>query len=384
MRTTDFSGKFLGFVLTLVVGVILVSNHAHAFPEMVRHGYINCTSCHVSPAGGGLMSPYGRSMSKEILSRWSYEGEENLLHGAVKSEQINSWINGSREVGFNVGGDVRYIQLYRDSSTLEQGKFFPMQRDLEAAFRFYRLTVVANYGIEYEPGEDTFDSRRSYVMYQATDELSVRVGRFLPIFGVMVPDHYANIKRGLGFDQGRERNSAEINYIQDRLQATVSVAKSPKSLADNQEESAVTGQLNYAFADKYKVGVSVWDGELEASKRRIYGLHAIWGFSHELYAISELDLQTTTSLTTNLKTEGLFYFQRVGYEFTRGLHLIGQVDGGKSDMDNNITETFSYGVGLNFYPRPHFEIQSLWSRASIRAVDSEPMDMAHLLFHYYF
>lgn len=370
-----------------IVGVITFLSAlgtVHAFPEMVRHGYINCTACHVSPAGGGLMSPYGRSMSKEILSRWSYESEENLLNGAIQSAEIHSWINGTRDVGLNIGGDVRYIQLYRNSQVLEQGKFFPMQRDMEAAFRFYRVTVAANYGIQYEPGEDTFDSRRSYVMYQATDELSIRAGRFLPIFGVMVPDHYANFKRGLGFDQGRERDTAEINYIKDRWQATVSFAKSPKSVSDNQEEKAFTGQLNYAFADKYKAGMSYWQGDFEASRRQIYALHSIWGFSHEVYAISEIDYQTTKALATDRTTQALFYFQRVGYEFTRGLHLIGQIDGGKSDLDNNITETFSYGLGLNFYPRPHFEIQSLWSRASVRAIDDKPMDMAHILLHYYF
>lgn len=370
--------------LFFLVTVLAIVPKGHAFPEMVRHGYVNCTACHVSPAGGGLMSPYGRSMSKEILSRWSYETEENLLHGAIKNENINSWLNGTREVGFNVGGDVRYIQLYRNSEVLEQGKFFPMQRDIEAAFRFYRVTVVANYGIDYEPGEDTFDSRRSYVMYQATDELSVRAGRFLPVFGVMIPDHYAQVKRGLGFDQGRERDSAEINYVKDRWQATVSFAKSPKSLADNQEEKAFTGQLNYAFMDKYKAGISYWQGDFAASKRRIYALHSIWGFTHDLYAISEVDYQSTTALATNRTTDGIFYFQRVGYEFTRGLHVIGQLDGGKSDLDNNLTETISYGVGLNFYPRPHFEIQSLWSRATVKAIDDRPMDMAHLLFHYYF
>jgi hypothetical protein len=127
------------FMLLVILLIVSFSPSLYAFPEMVRHGYINCTACHVSPAGGGLMSPYGRSMSKEILSRWSYEGEENLAHGAIKNEKINAWISGVEEVGFNIGGDFRYIQLYRNSETLEQGKFFPMQRDVEMAFRFYKV-----------------------------------------------------------------------------------------------------------------------------------------------------------------------------------------------------------------------------------------------------
>lgn len=371
-------------MLLVVLFILSFAPSLYAFPEMVRHGYINCTACHVSPAGGGLMSPYGRSMSKEILSRWSYEGEENIAHGAIKNEKVNAWISGVEEVGFNIGGDFRYIQLYRNSEVLEQGKFFPMQRDIEMAFRFYKVTVVANYGIQYKPGEDEFDSRRSYVMYQVNDELSVRAGRFMPIFGIMIPDHYTNIKRGLGFDQGRERDSAEINYVHDKYQLTLSYAKSPKSLSDSQEEKAITLQANYALADKYKIGASVWRGEFEANKRNIYALHAILGFTHELYALSEVDYQINTAIATGAPTKGVFYFQKIGYEFSRGWHSILQIDGGQSDLDNKITKTFGYGAGINFYPRPHLEVQGLWSKMHIRALDNKPMDSAHLLFHYYF
>lgn len=383
-------GKKCFYKVVLSACVYLLSlTMAHAFPEMVRHGYINCTACHVSPAGGGLLSPYGRSMSKEILSRWSYEGEENFGHGAIKSEDLNSWLNGSREVGFNVGGDIRYIQTYRNSESLEQGKFFPMQRDMEMAFRFYNVTVVANYGIQYKPGEDTFDSRRSYVMYQGGEEtllagLSLRAGRFLPIYGVMIADHATNIKRGLGFDQGKERDSAEINYVRDRFQATMTFAKSPKSLADAQEEKAFSTQLNYAFADKYKVGVSYWNGALSANKRRIFGLHGIWGFSHEFYAISEVDYQINTTFGTELDRKGIFYFQRFGYEVTRGVHLIGQLEGAQSDLDSDTTKTNGYGLGFNLYPRPHIELQGLWSKTSVKALDDKPMDVAYFIVHYYF
>jgi hypothetical protein len=372
------------FRLLFIVSVLLCyTSVSFAFPEMIRHGYINCTACHVSPAGGGLMSTYGRSMSKEILSRWSYEGEENIAHGLIKNEKVINWLNGSQEVGFNIGGDVRYLQTHRNSSNLEEGKFFPMQRDLEGAFRFYNLTIVATYGIQYKPGEDIWDSRRVYALYQVLESLSLRVGRFLPIFGVMIPDHYTNIKRGLGFDQGRERDNVELNYIHENWNATVTLSKSPKSLSDNLEEKAFTAQLNYALNDKYKLGVSYWHGEFELNKRSVSAAHALLGFTHDIYAISEVDYQITTKPTGDAN-KGLFYFQRVGYEFTRGWHGILQIDGGQSDLDLSISKSFAYGLGLNIYPRPHFEIQTLWSKASIKAVDNKPMDMAHLVLHYYF
>lgn len=364
--------------------LLLISHQAQAFPEMVRHNYVNCTTCHVSPAGGGLMTPYGRSMSKEILSRWSYEGEENILHGAIQKESLLQWLNGSREVGFNVGGDVRYLQTYRDNNFVEEGKFFPMQRDLEGAFRFYNLTVVAGYGIQYKPGEDEFDSRRSYVMYQLLESVSVRAGRFLPIYSLMIADHYTSIKRGLGFDQGRERDTAEINYTHDQWSVSASFSKSPKSTVDALEEEAASVQVNYAIADKYKVGVSYWNGKFDSSRRQILGVHGIWGFTHDWYMLSEIDYQELDFNAAGATRRGIFYYNKLGYEFTRGVHALFQIDGSQSDLDVDMSKTFAYGLGLNIYPRPHFEIQGLWTRATIKAIDNDEMDMAHLVLHYYF
>src|ERR1700722_15897581 len=48
---------------------------AFAFPEMARHGYTQCTACHVSPAGGGVLTEYGRELSSDLLSTWSHGNE---------------------------------------------------------------------------------------------------------------------------------------------------------------------------------------------------------------------------------------------------------------------------------------------------------------------
>ncbi len=48
--------------------ILLLAPLCLGFPEMVRHGYVNCVACHMSPDGGGVLTPYGRSLSKELLS----------------------------------------------------------------------------------------------------------------------------------------------------------------------------------------------------------------------------------------------------------------------------------------------------------------------------
>lgn len=350
---------------------------------MVRHGYINCTTCHVSPSGGGLMTPYGRSLSKELLSRWSYEGEENLLHGAIKSENILNWINGVREVGFNVGGDIRYLQLYRNSRFVEEGKLITMQRDMEVAFRFYNISIVSTAGVIEKNNKDEFDSRRAYVLYQANENISLRAGRFIPIYGLMIPDHNVATRQGLGFNQGSERNSAELNYIQDQWSATATFSQTPDSYDSSVREKAGALQLNYAFADKYKVGVNHWRGKFENEDREIYGIHGILGFTHDWYLLSEIDYQVQRPDAAQAR-RGIFYFQKLGYEFTRGLHAIAQLEGSQSDFKSNTTKTFSYGLGLTFFPRPHFDLQSLVTRTKVQAIDDQEMTVAYLMGHYYF
>jgi hypothetical protein len=364
--------------------LFLIPVPAKAFPEMVRHHYTHCTTCHVSPAGGGLMTTYGRSLSKELLSRWAYEGEENILHGAIKKEAILGWLNGSREhIGFNIGGDLRFLQRYTNSKTLEQARFFPMQRELEAAFRIYDITVVSTFGPQYHAqAPDDFDARRIYVMYQPIDGLSIRHGRFMPIFGIMAPDHYAAFKRGLRFDQGQERNTTELHYIRDNWDLTASYAESPQSLANNLKEKATSAQYNYTIADTYKIGVSYWNGDFETSKRSIFAVHSVLGFTPDWYLLSEVDYQVQA--LSDGPQKGLYYFGKLGWEFTRGVHLIVQLDGSQSNLVAKNSKTNAYGLGINFYPRPHFEVQSLWSRATIRAINNDEMDMAQLILHYYF
>lgn len=350
---------------------------------MVRHGYINCTACHVSPAGGGLTTTYGRSISKELLSRWGREGEENVGHGLIKNESVVNWINGSREVGFNIGGDVRYLQTRKDTPFVEEGKFIPMQRDFEGAFKYNNFQIVSTLGVIERDERNHWDSRRVYGLYQVNDNLTVRAGRFIPIYGLMIPDHNMATRKGLGFDQGRERNAFEVNYIKDNWSGTLTASKSPESRADALEEKGLSGQLNYAFLDKHKVGVNAWVGDFKDDrKRQIYGVHAILGFTHEIYTLSEVDYQKTTSSLGGVQ-EGFFYYQKLGYEFTRGLHAILQFDGSQTDFRSDQTASYSYGAGLMFFPRPHFDFQGFWTRSKIKAVDNDEFDFAYLMLHYY-
>ncbi|RYZ63714.1 MAG: hypothetical protein EOP05_23120, partial [Proteobacteria bacterium] len=64
-----------GVLALLLSAVTFVGANAEAYPDLIRHNYVNCTTCHVSPTGGGAMTEYGRAMSHELLSAWGTERE---------------------------------------------------------------------------------------------------------------------------------------------------------------------------------------------------------------------------------------------------------------------------------------------------------------------
>src|SRR5690349_16801540 len=102
----------------LVFVLIVFSKAALAFPEMIRNGYVNCAACHYSPSGGGILTPYGRQLSREILSNSGKQGEEAFLYGLAKSPQ---WLA--------LGGDIRLLESYRNTPTVQTTRFVPMQID---------------------------------------------------------------------------------------------------------------------------------------------------------------------------------------------------------------------------------------------------------------
>ncbi len=118
--------KELSATLFTLLGIIGVN--ARAFPDTIRHGYTNCTTCHVSPAGGGLLNSYGRSLSRELISTWGYKNEEQPLHGLVNIPE-------SASEAFFVGGDARSLFRRAESSSSKIDEHFLMQEQLRLVHR---------------------------------------------------------------------------------------------------------------------------------------------------------------------------------------------------------------------------------------------------------
>ncbi len=356
--------------------IISFTFQAGAYPELVRHGYVNCVSCHISPSGGGILNDYGRSFSGEGLSTFARPGEESLFHGLIAREQLPKWLQ--------IGGDIRGVQVHHENEDVRQGHFVVMQADAEVAVTVKGFTFdVAAGRFQMRSEEPRFKSRRFFLMYEFSEEWRIRVGRFLPAYGLHLADHVIATRRPLGFDHGQERYNIEGSWITDAMHVFVTASKGPSEQAEHEQESALTAQFALAIRDSNKAGINAWVGDSEKVQRQIVGAFATLGFTPSLHLLAEADWQWSKSRNSDAHQTGFFAFSRLGYDLYQGVIIFGQSEFSQTNLSDNATATERAGIGFQLFPRPHFDIQGIWTKQRFRAAGLGFEDYAWLSIHFY-
>lgn len=348
---------------------------AHAYPEMIRHNYVNCTSCHVSPSGGGVLNDYGRELSKEVLSTWSKDGEQAFIYGFLKSKE-----------NLKLGGDYRSAVIYQDQPSFKEIRGIQMQADAEAALVQDKWIALATVGYQdpriVQVWSDHLISRRHWVGWKPSDQTLIRAGRFMIPYGINIPDHVTTIRRGLGFDQSSETYNIGFDIENDKWSgsATVNFGRIDRPSLNREQGAALTAAIS--IGESTKLGCSYLWGTSNQASRNLMGPYVLLGFSSRLYLLSELDFQFK-SIPSGAPTTGGVNYQKLGYELTQGLVLYGTQEYSRLDFSNPDSLQTSYGLGLQFFPRPHFEFNFSYQKQFISALSSSPFDFAWLMFHYY-
>lgn len=365
---------FILFVVTVVT-----SPRAFAFPEMIRHGYVNCTSCHVSPTGGGLLNEYGRELSKEVLSTWVSKSESSREHyfayGLVTPP---SWLT--------LGGDVRAVYVYKDDMFATQGRTILMQSDVEASAKLEKWSFVATLGYQnptlVQDWKDHVALRRHYLLYQLTDESSLRAGKYIPPFGINTPDHVNLTRQGVALGQGYESYNLEYSWLgpQYSLQGAIIFGRpDEKSLNRETGASLLSG---IALGDKSKIGLSYLYGTNDSYRRHLFGPYGMIGFTEQLVLLTEVDFQAKNQKTTDVSQFGAFSTQKISYEVAKGLWAFGVQEWGKPEFSAP-SKTETYGLGVQFFPRPHFEFNVSFERQRMTAISPDFYNYAWLMSHFY-
>ena len=347
---------------------------ARAFPEMIRHHYVNCSACHVANAGGGLLNAYGRSISAEVLSSVGTQKEARAFY-TVDPEKIGQWLN--------VGGDMRGLQYHQDNENVTRGGFIWMEANLKAAATLGKLTTAVSVGkVEQSNQSLKLVPTQYYASFQFSDELSVRAGLYVPVYGLNIPQHNYLVRQNLQMGPGSERQAVDLQYNGEKYNFTAGISKSTLSSAVHDEELAFNFQALMNINDQHKVGFNYWYGEADKYRVIKVGLQGVLGWTESLYSLAELD-QVWNKDSNDVETQSFYQLFKTGYEIQKGLHLQAVQQFGKTDISGS-SEIQSLGAGLLWYPRPHFEIESLWSKRRNSAQTSLFEDYAYLVLHYYF
>lgn len=349
---------------------------ARAFPDLIRHHYVNCTACHVAPTGGGLLNPYGRSMSRELLSASGGEREIEFLHGVLPENAMPDWLL--------PGGDLRVIQVHTENPDRKAGRTIFMQAGFEFGVTKGPLTGVMFLGQAVnEPRDVRWVAPRYYLLWNATDQLSVRGGRFTPAFGLNIPYHTLPTRQALGFGANQERDTVETAWSGEKWNWALSGSRSASNVPVNARENLATLQINRTFLDSHRVGISVLKGSSKNGRRDGAGVQGVFGFTDKWAYMTEFD-SLWTHPETGKATTGLYHFSQLIWEVKKGWQPYLMETYLKSNLSDSTSVTDSRGVGLRYYPRPHFALDLAWFKQRIGVVADRYDDMAWLLFHYYF
>lgn len=210
----------------VVALVACAASSAHAYGFMLRHDYTGCAQCHVDPAGGSVLTPYGRAQG-EVLLRTRY--------GSVTEEEPGP------QAGFlfglfqppenlHLGGDVRVA--FSSGAGFQTPRVFPMQADVVGAVTSGALRASMSLGLGSRPtalatvvgDQVALVSRHHWVGYSPDEDQAfmVRAGRFNLPFGVRIPEHTTWARALTATDLNvAQQHGVSVGYSGERLRTEV-------------------------------------------------------------------------------------------------------------------------------------------------------------------
>jgi hypothetical protein len=229
---------------------------------------------------------------------------------------------------------------------------------------------------------DNVALRRHYLLYQMSEEASLRAGKYIPPFGINTPDHVNLTRQGVGLGQGFESYNLEFNWLGALYSLQVAGLFGRPDSPELDQETGMSLLSGIAISDKAKIGVSYLYGNSDRYRRHLFGPFGMVGFNERLTLLTEVDFQSKTLANGAAAQFGAFSTQKLSYEAFKGFWVFGLQEWGKGDFTkSSMIET--YGLGLQFFPRPHFDFNISFERERISALSTDFFSYGWLMSHFY-
>jgi len=373
-----------------------LAGRVQAYPQFqFSSGTTQCSQCHYGPAGGGLITAWGRSEAGDTISRG---GDGAFLHGLWTPP---SWLA--------LGADVRLAALRNDVGGRQSPEYaaFPMQSDAYARLDLpAHLSVYLQAGVRGDVGRDEsldgrlssvtdrFISNEHYVMWRPSPAGPyLRAGRFFAPFGLRFVEHIFYVQRYTGYDLYNETYTVSGGYLSKDWELHLSLFAPPpesfplplQSVGVRAHGGAAYGERR--FADRAAVALQARLGVgSEATRYQVGAVGKLWVDRAHLLLLGEADfirLQVPASSAGEnqfVSYLGATFFPARG--FMAGLAY----ERFQEDLSLGRTAHDAFDVEASVFPWAHFELlligryQFLGSGATS---DGAHASLGMLQLHYY-
>jgi hypothetical protein len=328
---------------------------ARAESMFLSRQYTRCTTCHFSPTGGGLLTPYGRSLSHEELST---TGGSSANAGDAREPRFLWGALGERlPHGLSLGLEMRPSHLDVNFPGGSVTRDFFMTADLIAAYRQGNWTAYAEVGRQPRSDGAKIDSYEYWVSHQSEKGLGVRAGRFTPAYGIRLADHTAFNRAPLGLDAYDQVFGLEVSHLSDRHLFQVSVGPGrADSILDRDGTRRFTGSARLQF-DLNPRNVLVVSGLLRNASD-VAPRSGIAGLAYGMAPAKRVSLWTQADVEFESGTSGApayTLFHETAFEVYRGVWLKFSPQL-RTQQGNTSAGTFRTVFELDLLPRTHWNI----------------------------
>jgi hypothetical protein len=358
---------------------------ASAYPEMVRHGYVNCLACHNGPHGGDLLSQYGRELGKELLSR------DDSIFKSADSEK--KYLEIETPEWLNVGASARFLQAFSESSVASKGQFVIMQMDIDALVKLFeeKVKLYASVG-RFEPSKsdavwkDFIYPPRVWLQYQENWGGSMvsflRAGRFFPAYGIQIPEHNFFTRRNLGFNPGEERIAIEATWSDENYQFTGTGLLDRANFNEYSSERGYILQASKVIGKSSRVGINMYRSTLMVSgvptAQSFEGLYALVGWTEQLAFLIQADRLHSPEGAT-----GFLDLFKVSYEWFQGVQVSLFQEYSNTDTQKTDPHQEALGFEVYYFPFPNFNLSAALAKYKDSAELDEAQTKAWFVMHFY-
>ncbi|MBI3610526.1 MAG: hypothetical protein HY204_07490 [Nitrospirae bacterium] len=349
-------------------------HEGHAHDELLKT--LDCRACHVNPDGGGMRNEHGREFSIERLPL-NDRTEDN--EKAIEAARINPYIS--------FGTDLRfaYLRAGQESASKYKDSFFPMQADLYIAF------IPTDYfTLYYQDGVQASGSRETFLLIQRLPFNSdIKIGRFIPPYGLKVDDHTSFIREKLGFGPFGfgQVSGVEAGFAKSDWFGNAAVFNSPEGSTG----SPTLGQDRHAKGASATGGIktnrvwlagSIYDNRPGTEKDDYVGGYGALRLG--LFTVmGERDRLHVEDRTANgAKRTGSASYAELDFRPIRGINTKLKYDRYDPDRAVSKDELNRYTFGMDLYPYPFTEVilQYRINKETPEIRNDQTIVMAHFFF----